>query len=232
MLQRVQMLPRNWSVADTRQLNTVQRDPHTTLRSVEQTWVQTLILIYGGSVLLLQPAALRSPSAFSLTPGRLFSAPGSLSQQTASGPPVHLSPWSPPSPGSETGRWRYGRKWAAAVLRFVTDLPCRRRSLLSRTAAQEGWWFWERAEPAGRRCSRHRRRPPTQKNYLLALFEKASMENFLICNKIKKKTWMLITSCWRLVKFSAIKITFTPLCNFIYLLRLSLILLLNTPISV
>lgn len=47
-----------------------------------------------------------------LTPWRQFSVPDWKSQQRAAGPPAHLSPWSPPSPGSEKKKKK--RPWTAS----------------------------------------------------------------------------------------------------------------------
>lgn len=65
--------------------------PHTTPASAEQTAAHTLIIIYGRSGDSVRP----------LTPWRQFSVPDWKSQRRDAGPPAHLSPWSPPSPGSE-----------------------------------------------------------------------------------------------------------------------------------
>lgn len=106
--------------------------PHTTSKSAEQTCVHTLILIYGGSGTLL-PASMRSVSAaWSLTPWWLFSVPDWRSQQTASGPRVHLSLWSRPSPGSETRKRKirfstfYFHKYLNKYLMDWHEIPCRR----------------------------------------------------------------------------------------------------------
>lgn len=108
-----------------------------------------------------------------LTPCWLFSVLDSRSQRRAAGLRVHLSPWNPPSPGSEMeergwirimprllllhGYFVSVRTWRVVVNK---NRPCKCRSPLHQRAALQGRCFSEPVEPEGRRCShRHHCRP-------------------------------------------------------------------------
>lgn len=106
------------------------RAPHTTTKSAEQTCVHIHSCSYLWQVFsdFIEEHGCR----WSLTPWRLFSVPGSRSPQRASGLRVHLSLWSPPSPGSKTKEQQINISTAIGQKNVVH----------SRTPEEESYWFW------------------------------------------------------------------------------------------